>query len=169
VRSTTFTSLVFAVAAAGPAPAQEGPRLGCYARDHTSAHLASHPDQIVGRIVMRVRPDVPGGATTVADLAVWTANQGHVRKAGLGGRRFDQSLFCWREGKAAFCGVECDGGTFRVERDDGEVLQFVTDYLMVGETEDCGGVVDLAELPGRAVSYRLTRAPAATCVAAFGP
>lgn len=167
MRSTTFTSWAAALALASAAAAQDGPSLGCYARDYTAAHLAAHPEQVVARIVMRVRPDVPGGATTVADLAVWTGDQGHVRKAGQGGRRFDQAPICWREGKAALCGVECDGGILRVERDDGEVLQFATDYLLVGG-EGCGGAVDLAERPGQAVSYRLGRAPEATCASAFG-
>ncbi|MDH3475423.1 MAG: hypothetical protein OEM59_17215 [Rhodospirillales bacterium] len=166
MRSTISISAIVALALAGAATAQEGPRLGCYARDYTAAHLASHPDQIVGHIVMRVRPD-PAGPGTLADLAVWTADQGHVRKAGLGGQRFDQVLICWREGKAAVCGVECDGGLMQVERDDGEVLQFRTDYLLVGGG-GCEGLVDLAERPGQAVSYRLSRAPDAACASAFG-
>ena len=61
------------------------------------------------------------------------------------------------------CSVECDGGSFEITRDDGTVLDLRTRYLMVGETEDCGGAVDLAEENDRWVTYRLMRAADAAC------
>ena len=180
MRSTTFTEVArraaivaaMLVPAAGGAMADgamagEGPSLGCYERDYSDTHLADHPDQIVDRIVLDIYRPPDGGEDIFVKMAVWTANQGYVRKTGQGGQRFDQSLYCYQDGKAARCQVECDGGHFTVEHDDGEVLQFATGYLQAGEAEECGGAIDLAERPGQMVSYRLMRAPGATCEAAF--
>lgn len=166
-RRAAVVTLVMVLSGAGGALAGDGPSLGCFERDYTDEHLTSHPDQIVDRIVLDVHRLPDGGEDAFVDMAVWTANQGHVRKTGQGGQRFDQFLFCYQDGKAARCVVECDGGGFTVERDDGEVLQFATSYLVAGEAEECGGAIDLAELPGQSVSYRLTRVSDATCQAVF--
>jgi hypothetical protein len=182
VRSITFIS---AFLIAGEAIAQGAPTHGCFARDYGADHLASHPDQIVARMVVLIGPatvilpslpswrEATGGSQSAEILnpdqtwmrmAVETANQGHVATSGHGGQRFEQALVCGGGG----CGVECDGGGFEVERDDGDTLQFVTDRLMVGVTDECGGAVDIAELPGKSVSYRLTRVPDALCEREFG-
>ena len=145
---------VGAATAGGPVP-------GCYARDYSDAHLAANPDQVVDRIVLRVRADA--GAGTVADLWVITARQGHVLKSGQGGRRFTQFLYCRDESRGPVCAVECDGGSFTVTAQGPDGLSFSTDYLLVGEGEGCGGAVDLAERPGRAVTYRLDRVAWSVC------
>ncbi len=175
MRSITFIS---AVMLAGHAVAQGMPTHGCFARDYGADHLAKNPDQIVARMVAeidtaeQILPDLTdweemstsSRQETWMRLAVWTANQGHVGATGHGNRRFDQILICGGGG----CGVECDGGGFDIERDDGDTLQFRTDYLMVGEIGGCGGAIDLAERPSEAVSYRLTRVPDALCEREFG-
>ena len=146
--------------AAGPARA-DGPEPGCFLRDYSDAHLARHPDQVADRMVMRVAVQSTG--TTVADLWVTLANQGHVRRSGRGGHRLWQFLVCWSEGGRALCGVECDGGVMEVTRQDGKGLTFRTDYLLIGPTDQCGGEIDLAEVPGQAVSYRLNRVSGTVC------
>lgn len=151
----SIASALIATAAAGEI------REGCYHRDYSDAHLAKHPEQVVDWMTMIVERD--GQGNSVARMLVAAANQGHARRAGLGNRLFRQWLFCWDENGRATCGVECDGGTFTVTRDTGNSLTFRTDYLVVGETEECGGVLDLAEIPGKPVKYRLDLVSDSTC------
>ena len=181
MRSITFTS---ALLVAGQAIAQGAPTHGCFARDYGADHLAAHPDQIVARMVVLIGPatvilpslpswrelaessqsaDMLNPDQTWMRMAVETTNQGHVAASGHGGQSFEQTLVCGGGG----CGVECDGGGFETERDDGDILQFRTDYLMVGDTGGCGGAIDLAERPREPVSYRLSRVPDALCAEEF--
>jgi len=160
LRRLAMAAMALALMPTGPAFAG-GPRQGCFVRDYTDAHLARHPDQIVDRIALRIRKDDYGDI--VADMRVLLARQGHVARSGHGGQSMEQFLFCWTEGKKTGCSVECDGGHFTITRDTGKVLTFRTDYLMVGDTDECGGAVDLAEIPGQAVSSRLDRASTAVC------
>ena len=111
-------------------------------RDYSAAHLAQHPNQIVDWIRLKVFQDAYDG--TVADLDVLFANQGHVAGSGFDGRIVGQALHCWESGGETGCSVDCDGGSFIVTKDDGAVLMFKTDGLMVGDTESCGGAVSLA-------------------------
>lgn len=175
MRSTIFTSLIAVLSMSGTSFAEGGPQHGCYARDYTDAHLANHPDQIVDRMVIYAGPAwytrSQGGddeRPTWMKLALWTADQGHVRENGQGGQRFDQALVCGENEKGhLYCAVECDGGSMNFQRDDGDVLQFETSYLIVGKTDSCGGVVDLAEYVGQLVSYRLERVPDTVCTQTF--
>ena len=149
---------------AGAAFAQQGPEPGCYERQYSAAHLAQNPDQVVKSIRMRIYDDTHYGTKErYANLDVQFANQGHVRRAGLGAPRLGQSLICFGDADGAGCSVECDGGWFTVTRSTPESLTIETEYLMVGDTEGCGGAVDLAEKPGRPVKYRLDRADPARC------
>lgn len=154
--------LAATVMVTGSLEAQGGPSLGCYARDYTDAHLASQPAQVVDQIILRVRRD-DSDSLTVADMAVVTANQGHVVKNGLARQHFDQFLVCWQDGSRSFCGVECDGGKMEITHDTGKMLQFRTKYLIVGDRQSCGGPLDLAEVPGEMVPYRLYRVSDAVC------
>ena len=155
------TAAVIAAALAGAAAAADGPAPGCYARDYSDAHLAKHTAQIVDRMVMRIWQQ--DGGTTVADMWVITANQGHVRQSGLGGHRLWQFLICGSDDGQPICGVECDGGRMEITRQDSKGLTFRTRYLLVGPTDQCGGAIDLAEVPGQAVSYRLNAVPETMC------
>ena len=160
MRSTIFTSALALACAVLPVRAEQI-TTACYARQYSAKHLATHPDQVVAEMRLRFY-DWDGGA--YADLDILTADQGHARANGQGGQRFDQFLLCFIDSEGApGCAVECDGGSFRITRDDGEVMDIRTDYLMVGDTEGCGGAIDLAEKPDQAVTYRLYRVGDDTC------
>lgn len=168
MRSIIYTSLA-ATLIAGSVSAQDITR-GCFERDYSSDHLASHPMQVVDDIKLRVYDDDYGNV--IAEMLVLTADQGHVTQSGLGGQSFWQFLLCWDNGGLGGCAVECDGGNFEIEIDDGKVLQFVTDGLLVGDTDECGGPVNIAEvpavfepeyIPGEPVSYRLYRTDDMAC------
>ncbi len=159
MRNIIFTSIAASLLAGAALGGELRP--GCYHRDYTDAHLASHPDQIVDWISMIVEKDAQG--YTVARMLVATANQGYVRATKQGGQLFKQWLGCWQDGARAFCAVDCDGGNFTVTRDTGTSITFQTTYLMVGETDDCGGAIDLAEIPGKPVKYRLDLVSDSAC------
>ena len=145
-----------------PAPGgADEPMEGCYLRDYSAAHLARNPAQVVDRIALRVLQQE--GGDMIARIWVDLADQGHVAASGHGGQRMTQFLICWDNEGTPFCAVECDGGSFEVRRQDAGGMVFETRYLMVGETDACGGAVDLAEQPGQAVSYRLDRVEDAIC------
>ncbi|MCR8723196.1 hypothetical protein [Frigidibacter sp. ROC022] len=146
--------------AALPARA-EGPPPGCYDRSYSAAHLASHPDQIAARIRLWLEPD-GDGTNAVGNLTIWTADQGHARRDGLGNSRFDSFLLCWTENGRDFCGIECDGGHASITV-KGDTLDLSTDGMWVGETQGCGGAIDIAERPDTRVTYRMTRVPDAHC------
>ncbi len=139
----------------------DGPATGCFERDYTDAHLTKHRIQIVDRMVLRVYQQ-QGGAK-VANMWVKPANQGHVAASGDGGQHFSQFLFCWTDNGENKCAVECDGGTMQVTKQNAKGLTFRTKYLIVGDAEECGGAVDLAEVQGQYVSYRLNRVSDAVC------
>lgn len=136
-------------------------RPGCYYRDYSAQHLAAHPDQVVDWIKMVVEKDSYGD--TVARMLVASANQGHAKLNTRGGRLFEQWLFCYKENGRTACAADCDGGRFFVTRQTRDSLTFETKYLMVGENEDCGGALDLAEIAGKSVKYRLDRVSDSAC------
>ncbi len=141
--------------------AQSGPQPGCFSRTYTADHLKSQPNQVVE--AMRLKIYDQGGAR-YANMRVLFANQGHVRRNGQGAQVLDQFLFCFDDSDGTpTCAVECDGGSFRITRQDKSGLTFQTKYLIMGETEGCGGLIDLAEIPGRAVKYRLNRVEPQVC------
>lgn len=154
MRSIIFTSLLV-MASTVPALAADDLREGCYLRDYSDAHLAKNPHQIVKWIRMKVHRD--SYDDKVVDLDVFLADQGHVAQSGHGGQVLDQTLHCWQSDARTGCGVDCDGGSFRVLRNDDNSLLVETEYLMVGDTESCGGAVDLAEVQGQPVRYLLNR------------
>ena len=153
MRSITFTNTLLGAAFLASAGQAENIPFSCFYRDYTDEHLAAHPTQIVDEIWMRFDEDVYG--YQFVDILVRTANQGHAAKDGLGGQLFDQTVHCWDNEGVLACAVDCDGGYMEVEAHDGEMLQFRTQNLWVGDTEECGGAIDLAEIPGQPVSYRL--------------
>lgn len=151
------------LAAGLAAPAQAGPLPeGCYARTYDGAHLAAHPDQVVAEMHLHLFPPDAIQTQGGAFLRVRVADQGHAGPAGFGGRILTQGLTCF-PGERWMCGVDCDGGTFEITRSGGDTLIIRTRYLTVGDTEECGGAIDIAEHPGQPVSYRLTRADPTQC------
>lgn len=158
---TYINSFILAATIMAPGLAQAEQPVGCYERNYTQAHLAKNPNQVVAQIALRFGKS---DTETVALMSVLTANQGHAQKAGNGGKLFEQFLLCsatngdnWR------CSVECDGGSLEVVQLDGEILKFSTQYLLVGATDECGGLVDLAEKQDQKVTYKLTRVADSQC------
>jgi len=158
MRGALLAGLVLSLAT--PALAA-GPRPGCYDRSYTPEHLRKAPDQFVARIRLWLEPTSPAGDMQ-GRITIWTANQGHARRDGQADQRFDSSLICWVDGGDTLCGIECDGGYGRVTT-SGDTLDLVTRRMWIGETEDCGGAIDLAERPETPVTYRMTRVADAAC------
>lgn len=158
-RSCVFVGVLLLLADA--AGAQEMPREGCYFSSYEKAHLDAHPAQVVESMRMHVATE---DDLRFVALEVRFADQGHAGRDGSGGRVLTQVLNCFKSlNGVPFCGVECDGGSFTTVRQDDAGLTLRTGYLMIGDTEGCGGVVDLAEVPWQSVSYRLDRVPATQC------
>ncbi len=166
MRNTIFTSGMVLALTCSLGAAQEGPSPGCYQREYSQSHLNKHPDQVARSLTMWIRDQQDGEFTNrFAYLVVDFVNQGHVKRAGLGAQRLDQSLICYTNSGGAGCSVECDGGNFMVSNETDSTMTIATDYLMVGEVEGCGGAIDLAEVPDREVKYRLNRVDPQNCLA----
>lgn len=161
MRNIICISATLGLGLASPGFAETKITQGCFERDYSDAHLAGQPKQVVKWIRVHVHEDSYGD--TVVDMNVEFARQGHVLASGHAGAVLDQTLHCWDSNGEIGCSVDCDGGSFIVTGDDGNFLTLRTDYLMVGETESCGGAVDLAETQGKPVSYRLNRVEDAAC------
>lgn len=160
MRNGFISALLSGVMLAGPVFA-EGPPEGCYVRDYSDAHLAGQPAQVVDWMQLWIYSDE--NQNKLANMLVGFTKQGHVRGTKHAGQVLDQFLLCFDSGGRKGCTVECDGGNFFVTRDSGDAMTIETSFLMVGETDSCGGAVDLAEVPGRAVKYKLFRADAQQC------
>ncbi|WGW03841.1 hypothetical protein [Tropicibacter oceani] len=135
---------------------------GCYERAYTAEHLASQPAQVVREIRLWVG-DWTTEVARAGKLEVIAANQGRARASDQHGRVLTQTLYCGNEAGEATCLAECDGGSLEVRKQDSAGMTFRTRYLMVGEVGGCGGSLDLAEVPGQWVSYKLFRVPDARC------
>lgn len=153
--------MVFALLTPTPAQAQQVSP-GCYQRTYTDAHLRSHPDQVV----RSVRLWVGQWMTEVARegmIEVVPANQGHARGEPWVGARLQQFLICGNEANSPRCQAECGAGSLEVREQGASGMLFRTRDLLVGTTGECGGVMDMAEIPGQWVSYRLNRVPDSAC------
>lgn len=160
MRSIIFTSLVSLLAL----PAAAEPE-GCFERIYSDAHLAKNPAQVVRSISMAFG-DFAGDATPWVDVQADIADQGHARGTGQGGNTYSQIARCTEGGDSKTgwtCSVECDGGTLKIKRLDATSLLVRLDYFTLTTGDDCGGEVDLAEVPGQSVAYRLERRPDAAC------
>ncbi|MBV7378294.1 hypothetical protein [Maritimibacter dapengensis] len=146
------------VATAAPAEPQ-----GCYTRHYSENHLAEHPEQLVANIWVEFSTDTENGGY-YAGLGVTTVEGGHVAGTDLADGSFEQGLVCYGDRNPVLCAVDCDGGSFEVVRDTFESIDIRTVYLMVGDTEGCGGAVDISEGPGKPTTYRLFKSPPEGCV-----
>ncbi|WP_298356437.1 hypothetical protein [uncultured Litoreibacter sp.] len=159
MRNIIFTSLL---AFALPAQAQD--MQSCYARTYSDAHLAKHPAQVVKAMVMAF--ELGDAGDSYIRMSALIADGGHAKGGPLVGQWVDQGLYCF-EGSAdqvgTRCGIDCDGGVLEVTKVSTQSLTFRTTYLTVGEREECGGSIDLAEEIGKPVSYRLDRVDPAIC------
>ncbi|MEC7763953.1 MAG: hypothetical protein VX874_18765 [Pseudomonadota bacterium] len=136
--------------------------MGCYHRTYSEDHIASHPKQVVSALSVAFGID----EYDQYGASVWvnTTNGGHVKDTDLALRTFEQGLLCYDEGGRVMCAVECDGGFFEVTRDTGDSIDLTLTYLWVGDTEGCGGAVDIAEVSGEPVVYRLYKSQPEACV-----
>lgn len=159
---TYIKAALFAVCAS--AGFAEMPEPGCYERVYSAQHLKAHPEQVVSAIRMRVFDQAN---ERLVNMEVLFANQGHVKRAGLGEQVLTQQLFCQssnREGGRDFCAVDCDGGAFEVVRQDADGIAIRTEYLTIGDTESgCGGAINMAEKPDQPVTYVLNHAGPKLC------
>lgn len=138
------------------------PAPGCYAAEFDAAHLAANPDQTVR--TMHLSVSLGPVASFHALVSVTLADQGRAAAEGVGGRALEQGFFCDGERGAVLCETECPGdGAFTITRDDGDVLEIVTDRLPVGPRSACPLAFDIAGTPGTPVSFRLSRVPDADC------
>ena len=156
-------SMLPLAAFAWPLQAQSAPPEGCYERAYSQAHLVNNPDQVVEQIAVKFGQKA---GDRVAQMSVLTTNQGHVRASGNGNQLLDQFLYCFapRDGSKNWtCSVECDGGSMEIARADAKILLFRTDYLLVGDADQCGGPVDLAEKVNEKVTYKLMRVADSQC------
>ncbi|GAB4260866.1 MAG: hypothetical protein Kow0013_04850 [Pararhodobacter sp.] len=164
VLSIIFTSATLAGAAltAGGAGSQTLP-LGCFTRVYDQAHLASQPDQVVEAMWLRLWHDPADSETPTFRIGALMANQGHAARDGLGGRIMGEEGYC----QGLTCAVYCDGGSFTVTRDTGDMIEITTDHLRVVSEGGCGeggGVAtSLAEVPGQPTTYRLFRSEEHHC------
>lgn len=148
---------------AQPVAAQDLPQ-GCWARDYSAAHLRDNPAQNVASIRLNfLRATEETGGIPVMEVMVRLADQGLARSTGMGGAVLIQTAYCYPDGTTWTCGVECDGGQMRIKALAGDTLDVTTDYFLVGQTEGCGGVFDLAERM-RATTYRVKKAAASACL-----
>ena len=77
--------------------------------------------------------DFAGDTTPWVDVQAEIADQGHAR------------------------------GTLKIEHLDATSLLVRMDYFTLTTGDDCGGDVDLTEVPGQSVAYKLERRPDAAC------
>lgn len=153
------------------APPEAGAR-ACFRRVYDAAHLKAHPKQAVTEMDFRIayyihEPDefAPKGQRNyyfqlIASLR--DANQPKPLSA-MGECRPTA------DGKAIFCGVDCDGGGINVKRSgDGQILVDLEAVGRLRMTADCGEDEDNAfELtPGKDDKrFLLSKAPDAECPA----
>lgn len=159
MRSTIFTSAFLLMAGAAAADP-----LGCYVRTYSDDHLAKNPAQIVRSLSLNITKDDGDAGQVFADMNVEFANQGRLAGRKTAGRTMSSYLICWNDGATFGCSVECDGGGFVLTRQTSDSITIETSNLWVGAVEGCGGMEDLAELPGQPVKYLLRAADPLNCV-----
>jgi hypothetical protein len=138
------------------------PEQGCYEREYSVAEMSGNPGQVVRAIYLAVDrgPDMGFAAR----LYVNAAAQGHAVRDGFGGRALEQWFTCLDVAGVPVCDADCAGdGGFSVTRDMGGVLDLATGFLQVGDPRVCGWGMDLAEVAGVPVSYRLIRVQDSVC------
>lgn len=146
-------------------PALADPPAGCFARTYSDAHLAQNPAQVVKDISISFDPNFEPGHPWM-DVEVEIADQGHAAGTGQGGNMYGQIARCFEDARAGTgwsCAVECDGGVMRIDRLSDADLLVRLEYFVLNTGDDCGGEVDLAEVPGQTVAYKLLRQPDAAC------
>lgn len=145
---------------AAPLDAQDR---GCFQRSYDKAHLAAHPDQHIASLLLWIQenPIDPKDRYDWGALDATLSGQG--ASGGRAGEVMDQLMLCYADDPHPRCAVECDGGGFDIVRSDATGITIETAYMLIGSAEGCGGALDLAEVPGQAVRYRLNRVADELC------
>ncbi len=101
---------------------------GCYVRNYTAKHLASHPNQRVTGIAV-----IAEGSVADPMIGLWTA----VELRGVPGGSFEALAFCEAISRETLsCGLEGDAGAFTLSAStDGEILIEVGRFGMHLENE----------------------------------
>ena len=162
MRSITFIS---AMLVALPASAEE--IVACYARDYSDAHLQANPAQVVDQMVLSV---IDFGSEINMQVAALVADQGHAKGTPQAGQWLDQGLYCYGNTAVSVgmtCAVECDGGVMEIAKFSSDGLTFRTTYLTIGDADECGGSMELAEEVGKPTLYRLNKTDIAICEGRF--
>jgi hypothetical protein len=93
---------------------------GCFRRDYSNSHLASHPQQRVTSIAVGRMPDPPADDLLIVNVAVTLRGSGEV---------FIGSGYCEGKGARLDCGMEGDAGSFQLTAaKDGALLLSVGRY-----------------------------------------
>jgi hypothetical protein len=136
------------VAAQSPAQAMFPNQSGCYIRQYSPDHLASHPAQRVTTILL-----VPEASIAAPMLGLWV----NVTLRGVPGGEYEALAYCENSGTLLSCGMEGDAGSFTVRPDkNGSVLVDVGRYGMSFENER--GFETLESSRGDDRSFRLNPA-----------
>jgi len=134
---------------------------GCYAADYDAAHLAAHPAQGVAALRLWFHDEVPGQtANRAVAVEAVMADQGQAARDHVGGLSLTQYAYC--DAEDSQCGVECDGGSMAVSAGDTGIT-VATSFFVIGNSDVCGGISDLAETTGQLTRYALAAAPVDAC------
>ncbi len=180
MRSPALLSALTLVLAASPAATQglfSADQEACFGRIYDRGHLASHPQQKTASIhVLRSlghRPQselwYPGAREEEIKRFRETGGTSVYAFVNFRDRRgsFYNSLICSQDGRdGMLCGVECDGGSFRLKRENANTALLTNNgFVLVG---GCGEEVEEAKTiffePGTDDKvFRLERKPIAVC------
>lgn len=153
----TFHMTIAAAATIFAQPVSAELTEGCYVREYSDAHLASHLTQHIRTLKVIVQTD--GAIDSDGEyVSVWArlANQGQARLRGIGGQVLHQSAFCGDYDGTLGCAVECDGGFLTIRQASIDMLEFETSYFSLNRDGDCGeGLADLAETQNAPTIYKL--------------
>lgn len=148
---------ISAALAATPLVAETTPT-GCFAREYSQAHLASHPEQVVEAMWLQILDGSGDSRYPTFWIAVVMAHQGHALRNGLGGTFLEERGSCEA---ARECAVFCDGGGFDITRVEPSFIEITTPYMRVAKGDACGDGLhaysSLAERPEQPTTYRLFR------------
>lgn len=155
--SRTLCMIAAAAAPIFAQPASAQLTEGCYVREYSDAHLASHPTQHIKTLKIIVQTE--GAIDSDGEhVSVWAlmANQGQAQRLGIGGQALHQSSFCGDYDGKLGCAVECDGGFLTIREASIDMLEFETSYFSLDRDGDCGqGLADLAETDAAPTTYKL--------------
>ncbi len=113
----------------------------CFGRTYDAAHLRAHPKQRVTSFHL-FRDFSPDTTTenvpqTAAELRETDGENGNIRidvyvrfrdRTGV----YSNGMFCGRSDKGVYCAVECDGGSFDVERQGASLLLRNNGFVVTG-------------------------------------